>query len=281
MSSSVTNTSGTTLNLQYTDLASVAHNFPYPFDVGSRRIPSRSAAYGRLLFVEDFRHPQNGMYNDGAGAAHRDNEVTFNGLASVRLDPLGNIQTGGGSNPGLTGPNTTAVVFKRRISDTNFTTNPGGVFGLEFWMRFTSNGWIVNGNSLFSCSIYNRDGATGHFGRIWLNTAGSTLSLQKLTGGAWVQFNTIPVGDSNHPYQLDTGNTDVAGQWHFCKLVVDMVSNKYVSFQFDQQLNTFSDAIIQTADTGPQALHFSFEVGGLSATRRYLNIAHVVGTVEG
>ncbi len=279
MSSSVTNTSGTTLNLQYTDLASVAHNFPYPFDVGSRKIPSRTAGYGRLLFVEDFRHPQNGMHNDGVGSAHRDNEITFNGLPSVRLDPQGNIQTG--TNPGLTGPNQTAVVFKRRISDTNYTTNPGGIFGLEFWIRFTSNGWIVNGNSLFSCSIYNRDGATGHFARIWTNTAGSTLSLQKLTGGAWVQFNTIPISDNLHPYQLDSGSTDVAGQWHYAKLVVDMVNNKYVSFQFDQQTNSFTDPIILTPDTGPQALHFSFEVGSLSAVRRYLNIAHVVGTVEG
>ncbi len=230
--------------------------------------------------MEDFRHPQMGMFNDGVGSVHRDNEITFNGFPSARLDAQGNFITG--ANPGTTGPNLGGVVFKRRISDSTLTAGPGGVFGLEFWLRFTSSNLIVNGNELFSCSIYNRDGANGYFGRVWLNTASATVSLQRLTGGSWVQFNTYTVSDQSHTYHLDLGSSDTAGQWHYCKLIVDMVNKKYVSFQFNNQLSTFSDPIITTADTGPQALHFSFEQGqaNSSTTRRYVNIAHVVGTVE-
>lgn len=281
MSSTSTST-GTTLQLQYVDLLGNTHTLPYPLDILSRQAGSRSPSYAKILFIEDFRHPCMGMFNDGVGSAHRDNEVTFSGLPSARLDPQGNIQTGG-SNPGVTGPNQTGVVFKRRIAD-NFS----GIFGMEFWFRLTSANWINNGNSLFACSIYNRDGVNGHWGRIWFNTSAANMSLQYLTAGTWTQLDTRAVSDNSHTYEPDipTDTIDKAGEWHYAKLAVDLVKNQYVSFQFENKFYGAGTAIagapiIVSADTGPQALHFSFEVGQLSATRRFLNIAQIVGTQEG
>src|SRR5882762_3658583 len=70
---------------------------------------------GRILFIEDFRSPALGMWNDGVGGVNRDCDIMFAGLPSLRLDPQGNT-SGGITNPGRTAV-TTGVVVKRRIHD--------------------------------------------------------------------------------------------------------------------------------------------------------------------
>jgi hypothetical protein len=92
---------------------------------------SRRPSSGRVMFIEDFRPPNPGVWNDGVGSASRDTDIMFSGMPSLRLDPQGQA-SGGITNPARTAI-TSGVVVKRRIHD-SFS----GLFGLEFWFRMTS-----------------------------------------------------------------------------------------------------------------------------------------------
>src|SRR6266568_5704609 len=107
---------------------------------------------GRIVFIEDFRAPNPGVWNDGVGSSTRDCDITFGGLPSLRLDPQGNV--GSGSNPGRTA-STAGVVVKRRIHD-GFSSN----FGIEAWFRFTSRN--LTSSTFLSMSLYNRDGTNAY-----------------------------------------------------------------------------------------------------------------------
>ncbi len=276
--SSTQTTSGTTFNLQYKDQAGNAHNIPYPFDTITRRIASRSTNYGRIFFIEDFRAPTMGMYSDGAGSAHRDCEVMFANLPTARLDPQSNLVTG--TNPGIAGPNQQGVVFKSRIKD-NFS----GSLAMEYWLRFTSGNIFANGGAITSCSIYNRDGTNFWGARIWIDTSPATGSINLWylsSAGSWVQFDTWIQNAQFHGYQPDIGLKDKVGEWFYVKLLADMKNKVYSTFQFNDRLTTFASgtALRSVADTGPQDQHFSLEFGQNDATRRYINVAQVVGSQE-
>jgi len=80
----------------------------------SARPPTRTSG-GQILYVEDFRAVQIGLWNDGVGWAGSDTDIMFGGKPTMRLD------TGGNSNGGPANPNRTAitsgVVVKRRVHD--------------------------------------------------------------------------------------------------------------------------------------------------------------------
>jgi len=202
----------------------------------------------------------------------------FCSYPTARLDPQLNIL--GAINPGVAGPNVNGVVFKSRIKD-NFS----GSWSLEFWIRFTSSNIIANGNSVTSCSIYNRDGTSFFGGRFWLDTssAGGSIALKYLSStGVWTLFDTWPQNTQFHGYMPDVGIFDKVGEWHYVKAVVDLKNKLYTSFQFNDRLTTFASgtSVLQSTDTGPNDLHFSIEYGSNSAVRRWINVAFPSGAQE-
>jgi hypothetical protein len=257
-----------------------------------RPAPTRIGT-GQILYVEDFRAIQPGLWNDGVGWADTDPDILFNGRPSLRLDTGGN-SNGAPANPGRTA-NTSGVVMKRRVHDGY--RHP---FGVEFWWRFTSLN--LTSNALFSMSIYNRNGTQAHHGRVWLDPNGNNVPMHAriLDGTASAAANPgVPTtgpnavyadvvtsvnqnGAGTHTWDVASGRLDRAGGWHWCKMVVDFTTLKYVSLQVDGEaltdLSTYNLDITDT--TGFAGMHHSFEFSASTATRRYLNVANMIGTVE-
>lgn len=287
--SSVTNTTGTTLNLQYSGQDGNGRNLPYPLDMQLRPYTRAFSGFGKgVIFVEDFNFAQPTFYNDGAGTGYRDPSIPFNGKPSFRLDPGTN--TIGITSPGRTA-NQSGVISKRRIDNLVGTaTKTSSVFGQEQWIRWTSNNNGPGSNVMTSMSIYNRDGTNVWIGRLWVDTTTDPLTLKILqSGGTYLQIGTYNTSVAAGTYQLETGIQDVAGIWAYCKLVVDMYNKVYVSAQFNENFYDLSSAgtfgnqpIDNSADTGTRALHFSTEYAQQSAltTSRFINIGQVVGTME-
>jgi hypothetical protein len=63
-----------------------------------------------------------------------------------------------------------------------------------------------------------------------------------------------------------------------------MSTHAYVSYQFNETLYTSLAGVPiyqSTGDTGAKIMHFSVELAmAQSSTRRFFNVAHVVGTAE-
>jgi hypothetical protein len=255
-----------------------------------RQAPTR--AYGkRVLYVEDFRAVQPGLWNDGVGWAARDCDIMFNGRPTLRLD------TGGQSNGGATNPNRTAitsgVVMKRRLHD-----GYRHRFGVEVWFRMTSLN--LTSNTLFSLSIYNRNGTQAHHGRLWLDPNGNNQPMvgRILDGAATnalsgavssgtavytaVTTSVLQNGAGSHAWDVPSGRLDRAGGWHWVKMVVDFATNKYVSVQLDGEaavdLSGYSLDVTDT--TGFAGMHHSLEFSASTATRRFVNVANMIGTLE-
>lgn len=255
-----------------------------------RVAPTRTSG-GRVLYVEDFRGVQPGVWNDSVGWAGRDCDIMFNGRPSLRLD------TGGQTNGSATDPGRTAnvggPVVKRRLLD-----NYAHRFGVEGWFRMSSLN--LTSNALFSLSIYNRNGASAHHGRVWLDPNGNNVPMvaRILDGTATgiasgtnpasaatyvaVSTSTAQNGGGSHTYDVPSGRLDRAGGWHWVKLVVDFTTLKYVSLQLDGlplvDLSTYTLDI--TASTGFAGMHHSWEFSASTSTRRFVNIANMIGTVE-
>jgi hypothetical protein len=198
--------------------------------------------------------------------------------------------------PGRTAA-TTGVVAKRRVLDP-FT----GRFGVEAWFRMTSQN--VNTTTVFPVmALYNRDGSQAYHGRVWLAPMGNNQPMQAwildgaatqaanpsnpLSGsvsGVWrsVATSTNQNGAGSHTYDPPNGALDRAGAWHHCKLVVDLKNSKYVSVQLDGgavvDLSAYSLDV--TTTTGAAMMHFSFEFAATTSTRRFINVARVIGTAE-
>jgi len=248
-----------------------------------RPAPTRSVG-GRIIYVEDFRGIQPGFWNDGVGVAHRDCDIMFNGKPTMRLDPLGN--TSGGSNPGRTAV-TTGVITKRRIHD-----GYRHKFGMEMWFRMTSLN--LTSNCWLSMSVYNRDGTNAHHARVWLDPNGNNVPLlgKILDGDAsntagsavWVTAVTsvLQNGAGTHTYDVPSGRLDRVGGWHSVKLVVDFVTKKYVSLALDGEALVDLSAynMDTTASTGFAGMHHSIEFAATTSTRRFVNVANVIGTLE-
>lgn len=252
---------------------------PQIFQRGSRWLASsRGSNAPEILFLEDFKAPVLGMYNDGVGSAARDCEIMFDGCPSVRLDTQGN-STGAQTDPGSS-PLTSGVVFKRRIHD-SFSSK----FGAECWVRFSSGNNTTN--TLTCVSVYNRDGTNAHLGRIWLDTNAGTnnpLSVKYLnSGGTYTEILSIADQShgANHMYDVKNGDYDKSGGWWYVKLVVDLENDEYVSIQVgDHFVDMAGVAIRQAASTGFKGMHFSVETAHETASRHYVNVAKVVGTRE-
>lgn len=256
----------------------------------TRSAPARATS-ARVLYVEDFCGIQPGLWNDGVGWTGRDFDVMFNGKPSLRLDTGAQVN-GAPANPGRTAI-TTGVITKRRIHD-----GYRHRFGVEFWFRLTSLN--LTSNALFSVSIYNRNGTQAHHGRVWLDPNGNnqpmvarildgaatnTLSGTSGSGAAVyaaVSTSVLQNGGGSHTYDPATGRMDRAGGWHWCKLVVDFSTLKYVSIQLDGEaavdLSAYNLDVTDT--TGFAGMHHSFEFSASTSTRRFVNIANVIGTVE-
>lgn len=196
-------------------------------------------------------------------------------------------------SPGRTAA-TSGVVAKRRVLDP-YT----GRFGVECWFRLTSTNNTSNVYPVMS--LYNRDGTNAYHGRVWLNPMGNNQPMQGwiLDGGAtvaagsgttasnpgvWrsVTTSTNQNGGGSHTYDPVAGGLDRAGAWHHVKLVLDMNLKKYVSLQLDGgplvDLSAYS--MDTTATSGAAMMHFSFEYAASTSTRRFMNIARVIGTSE-
>lgn len=257
-----------------------------------RPVPSRGTS-GRIIYKEDGRNVRPGVWNDGLGWVMSDSDITLNGLPSLRLD------TGGNSNGGTANPNRTAiisgVVAKRRIHD-----NYAGRWGVESWFRMTSLN--LASNTLLSQSIYNRNGTQAHHFRVWLDPNGNNQPMvgRILDGAATATANgTTPTvssgaatytavvtstgqnGAGSHTYDPPSGRLDLSGGWHYCKMVVDFATLKYVSLQLDSQVVDLSAYSADVTDsTGFAGMHHSWEFSGGTTSRRYVNIANIVGTLE-
>jgi len=260
-------------------------------DRAPRSTPARDRR-GELLYVEDFSGVQPGVWNDGLGSASRDCDIMFNGKPTLRLDPQGQTN-GSATNPGRTA-NTGGVVVKRRLHD-GFRHQ----FGMEFWFRFSSIN--LTSNTIFSASIYNRDGTNAYHGRLWLNPNGNNqpMLVQLLDGAATntasgtnpssaatyttVVTSVLQNGAGSHTFEPKSGRLDRAGGWHWCKLVVDMATKKYVSVQVDGEavVDCSSYLLDTTTSSGFAGMHHSFEFSASTSTApRFVSIANMVGTVE-
>lgn len=257
-----------------------------------RSAPTRSRT-GQILYVEDFSAVQPGVWNDGVGTASRDCDIMLNGKPTLRLDPQGQTN-GSATNPGRTA-NTGGVVAKRRIHD-GFRHR----FGVEFWFRMSS--LSLTSNAIFSASIYNRNGTNAYHGRVWLNPNGNNQPMlaQILDGtatgiasgttpSAAATYTTVSTsvsqnGAGSHTFEPKSGRVDRAGGWHWCKLVVDFATLKYVSIQFDGETLVDLSAydLDNTTSTGFAGMHHSFEFSASTSTSpRFVNVANMVGTLEG
>jgi hypothetical protein len=232
-----------------------------------------------LLFIENASNPSLGMWNDGtvvannvgSGSVSRDNEVPFGGIPSYRLDCQ--AATTSNSDPGTTAA-TSGIVFKRRLQ---YVVR--GIYSVECWFRLTSNN-VTGTNTFFSMSIYNRDGTNAHHGRIWLDTAtGGAYALKYLnSSGVWTSAATLNINAANHLYDLVNSNVDKAGMWSYWKLRYDFNADKYVDALFnDQYIDLSGQGGYVSASNGAQAMHFSVEWAQKTATRRYMNVAQMIG----
>lgn len=263
-----------------------------PANAPHRQTPSRGTT-GWIVYTEDGRALVPGLWNDGLGWVGSDCDIQLNGVPSLRLD------TGGKSNGGATSPSRTAitagVVAKRRIHD-----NYAGRWGVEFWFRMTSLN--LTSNALFSHSIYNRNGSQAHHFRVWLDPNGNNQPMvaRILNGEATEAANdptphngagpavyeavltsTLQNGAGSHTYDPATGRLDRAGGWHYCKMVVDFATGKYVSLQLDSNVADLSMYRADVTDTtGFAGMHHSWEFSASTGTRRFVNIAGIVGTLE-
>lgn len=240
----------------------------------ARNAPARVTG-GQILFQEDFARSPLGMFNDGCGSASIDHDVMFNGRPTVRLDPQGNISSG--TTPS-TSPLTTGVVFKRRISD-GFSGN----FGVECWLRWTSAN--QTNNVFTTVSLYNRDGTSAWLSRLWIDTTtGSdqaTLSYLNNAGTYTILGTISNQSFTQHQWDPVNGSWDRAGVWHYAKVITDFKNKNYVSIQFDDQVFPLpGTGVYQLASTGAKVMHFSIDYSQKTATRRFINVANVVGTEE-
>lgn len=256
-----------------------------------RPMPTRGTT-GRPVYVEDFRQVSAGFWNDGVGYTMLDTDIWFCGLPTLRLD-TGGQSAGATSDPGRTA-NTSGVVAKRRIHD-----NFAGRWGMEAWFRFT--GLNNTSNSRLSMSIYNRDGAQAKHFRVWLDPAGNntpmharildgaaTNALSGTSGSgaavyADVLTSILQNGGGSHTYDPPTGREDLAGGWHWVKMVVDFATGKYIALYLDSMfvdLSTMTYVWDVTDTTGFAGMHHSFEYHGTTTTPRFVNVANVIGTLE-
>lgn len=286
------------IKLQYVDANGNTQNVPFPLPTApARGVASRNPSLKQIIFFDDFTAPS-GMYNDGSAlmTCSRDWDIMFCGKPSLRLDTQG-------VNSGLSSPqaqpNQSGIVFKGRMGG---LAAPGGtpagilpsVYGLEFWMRFTDVNTVGNVNNIFSTSIYSRDSATGNFrgGRIWFNTSGTNVSMQYLDGNTSNYVEMFQYYVPNAVWNIDVlgGAADRAGVWNYVKFVVDLNLQQYVSFQFNEAIASTSTSLfalggkplLNAASSGTNnAVHFSIEYATNSATRRTINVAQMIGTIEG
>jgi hypothetical protein len=254
-----------------------------------RDVPTRATGK-RLLNVEDFCAIQPGFWNDGLGWAGRDCDIMFNGKPSLRLDT--NAQSASNSNPNRTAI-TSGVVTKRRIHD-----GYRHKFGMEMWFRMSSLN--LTSNTFLSMSVYNRNGAQATHGRVWLDPNGNnqpmvarildgaaTAAISGTTSSGTAVYTAVSTsvlqnGAGSHTYDVPSGRLDRAGGWHWVKLVVDFVTGKYVSIQFDGEnvVDLSAYNLDVTDSTGFAGMHHSVEFSATTATRRFVNVANVIGTIE-
>lgn len=234
--------------------------------------------------------------------------VTFSGVNLVNLPgtPAASVTTANlttatmtvnNPNPNCTGsPVTSGVVFKRRIDD-QFS----GRFGNSFWFRPTGKSASTSFTSVFTGSIYNRDGANLWAARCLIQTSvGMSPSggvwnndnqlLWFVTGTSSAGFLLVPfafitkAAFNQHSFDPVSGSWDRAGGWHYMKIVADFAQRQYVSIQFNETVYTSmaGQPLYQgIGDTGAKMMHFSIELAqAQSATRRFWNVAKVAGTQE-
>jgi hypothetical protein len=242
---------------------------------------------GEILFIEDFRSPAFGFWNDGVGGMFRDCDVPFGSLPSLRIDTQGQ-SSGGATSPGRTA-NTGGVVAKRRIHD-----GFAGLFGIDMWFRMTSLNLTTN--TYFSMSLYNRDGVNAYHGRVWLDPNGNNAPMvARILDGTQSQAQATDVwaapagttsvlqnGAGTHTYDAPTGRLDRAGGLHHVKLVMDMANKRYVSLRIDgnPKVDLRTYVMDSTASASFAGMHFSVELVASTSTRRFVNIAQVIGTAE-
>jgi len=239
-----------------------------------------------VLFKEDGTSPSLGMWNDGtvisnnvgAGSTSRDWEVPFGNLPSIRLDCQGN--TTSNSDPSTTVA-TAGIVFKRRLANL-----VRGITSVECFFRFTSNN-SVGSNAFFSMSHYNRDGTNAHHGRLWLDTttAGAYVLKYLSSGGVWTACpttngvsSTLNLSLATHLYDLPNSNGDKAGGWLWWRLRYDFNNDQYVDATLnDMYFDLRGLGGFVSASSGAQMLHFSVEYSQKTSTRRFVNIAQLIG----
>ena len=217
------------------------------------------------------------------------------GAASVTTANVGSaVMAVNNPNPNATGsPVTTGVVFKRRIDD-----GYSGKFGHAFWSRATSKSAATSFTSVFTGSIYNRDGQNFWAARCLLQctigmnpgTFSSDNALMwyvtstSSAGFLWVPFAFLRTNSTNqHTWEPGGGSWDRAGCWHYWKIIADFANKVYVSIQIDDTVYAITDSMYQgIGDTGAKSMHFSVELAqAQSSTRRFWNVSPPIGTLEG
>lgn len=197
-------------------------------------------------------------------------------------------------NPGNS-PNTSGVVWKRRIDD-----QYSGPYGNSVWLHPTGQSSASSNTTILSVSLYNRDGANFTACRLgWQFAIGmnQTAAWNNDNTLLWYLDNAAPFGaqqrfvpfafetraaSSQHSWDPVNGSWDRAGVWHFAKLVTDFNLQQIVSIQVDEKVYTSMAGrpMYSAAASGAKTMHFSVELGQTTSTRRWWNAGPVVGTAE-
>jgi hypothetical protein len=232
--------------------------------------------------------------------------VTFSGVnllglpgtpaASVTTANIGTaVMAVNNPNPNATGSAiTNGVVFKRRLDDAF-----SGRFGHSFWYRPTSKSSASSFTSVFTGSLYNRDGQNFWASRCMIQVAVGMnpgtwnndnqllwyVTSTSTAGFLWVPFAFSRfTGYSQHSWDPVGGSWDLAGGWNQMKIVADFVSLQYVSIQVNDIVYTSMAGVPLyqgIGDTGAKMMHFSVELAqAQSNTRRFWNVANFAGTAE-
>src|SRR5216684_2615111 len=169
---------------------------------GSGATPAAVLPRAGVLFHHDFRFVNPSMYNDAQGTCFRDTDVTFMGRPTGRLDPLG-VYYGANGATQAGGPiDNNGVIYKVRLASPQ-TGAGAGVYGMEMWLRFTSNN--IASDCYPSMAVYYRDGTNAYHSKVWFDVitdaASKLIDLKYFNSAAgFTQFAQYKYDVTGHAY---------------------------------------------------------------------------------
>jgi hypothetical protein len=98
------------------------------------------------------------------------------------------------------------------------------------------------------------------------------------SSGVWTTAATLNLSGATHLYDLPNGNIDKAGMWLYWRLRTDFNTDQYVDAIInDKYVDLRGLGLYISASSGAQAMHYSWEYSQKTSTRRYVNVAQMIG----